>query len=632
MSGTQGSISVDKQKGNAPVIQFATRQQPPPPRTVSATVPAGPTVERPNRHASDTVLHDVQQARLEKKLAHTYTVDRLRQLRHDRELASNAVFQFHAEIQLYRRYIADSRRKRQVQQLDMPVLQHRIHAILLQLNVVTYQQVFNEILSLDVTSDVFVLSFVNVVFKQAVLNPSLALLYAMLSQNVMYVMKDTPYAANLKGLFRERCDEAFVVPKADTDKGTLILLRGVVIFAGHLLRQQMLDVRVLTDWENRLMQSGTVSSLGLALNLFLASGAVVAKNHQNVVDRLSEKVKAAKEAELEEPFKALQDMMHEGVETKEQNEKELMSPEMKKSPSVDKELGGKYGSLFKKSSSIPVDLSQLAGADDEEESMSSLVKQYFFNPEILEFLEGLERLNYKKGDGRVALDLLRAIVEQSSQNIMVVWQLIGELWRNGFYSEDELKDSLKTVATEAAGDQEKGRKLALIYAQLVNTELLTLDDFEELFAPLRSVWKVVIHTLFIQMDQLRGEWIDDILDSEFWRNAQFLGVDSMPEKLARLQEWELLSFLPQYEIAAQFLDSAKTGTLNIDFTSQDDLIDRHELAPIIFEVIASFDDNLMNKAASQLKSWFQPCSPGIPEMASRCGAKGAALAALLKQA
>ena len=567
----------------------------------------------------------------ELKSQRTYTIDQLKQHRHPRELASDSVFQFHAEIQLYRRYIAESRRKHVVQQqLDMPVLQHRINAILLQMNVTTYQQVFSEILSLGVESDNFVLSFVNVVFKQAVLNPPLALLYAMLSKNVRFVMQGTKYADSLNALFRERCDEAFVVPKADTDKGTLILLRGVVVFAGYLLRDGILDVQLLHVWTNMLMQSGSVHSLTLAVHMLRAIGTVAAQKHKPIIDRLAEKVKGAHDKELDELFASLVKELEGPSDETEQISRELKSPEMRKSPSVDRELGGKYGSLFKKSSSIPMELSQLAGDDEEEESLATLVNQYFYHPEFPEFMEGLERIGRKRGDGKMALDLLNVIMEQPEENIMVVWQLLAELWRSGFYGDDELKAALMKVAEESSGDERKGHKLALVYAQLVNAEIISLDDFEEVFAPLRSVWKTVVHTLFVQMDQLNGGCLDDILDNELWRNVQFLGVDTMPEKLARLQEWDLLSFLPQYDAAYAFWSSAKTGKLNTDFTTQDDIIDRHELAPIIFEVMVSFDDDLMARAASELKSWFQPCSPGIPDVASRCGEKGAALAALLK--
>ena len=626
----KGELVLKKKDGTVVVVdskQAHTGDAANPPEHV-----AGPQVQHGAPSKIEVVVSkEVEQQRLEKKKAHTYTIDQLRRARHDRELANGAVFQFHAEIQLYKRYLAGTRRNRVVQQLDMPALQHRINSILLQLNIDTFQQVFREILSLGIESDVFVLSFVNVVFKQAVLNPSLALLFSMLSANVWYVMKHTKYSGSLKDLFRERCEESFVVPKADTDKGTLILLRGIVIFAGHLLRDKMLGVDLLTNWAGKLLQSGTVSALGMLINLFLAGGVQITKEHQELVAKLEEKMKDNHDKELEGPYRSLMNMVHGSVAPMEQSEKELRSPEMKRSPSVDKELNGKYPSLFKKSSSIPVELSQLAGADDEEESMNSLVSQYFYNPDLQEFLEGLQRLKYEKGDGKVAVDLLRAIVSQPPDNIMVVWLLVLELWRNGFYDDNTLREAIKTVSKECAGDEEKGHKLTLIYAQLLTNEVLTFDEFSTLFADMVGVWRRMVRTLFMQLDQLRGEWLDDILESDFWRNLEFLGVDSILEKIQKLRDWELLSFLPQYELASSFIDSVNNGNFDFDFTSQEDIgIDHQEVAPVIFEVITTFDDKLQKTTVDKLKSWFKANSSLIPETAAKCGPKGAALAALLQ--
>ena len=84
------------------------------PDTASRPEPhvAGPQVEHdPHSKIEVVVSKEVEQQRIEKKKAHTYTIEQLRRARHDRELANGAVFQFHAEIQLYKRYLAGTRRK-----------------------------------------------------------------------------------------------------------------------------------------------------------------------------------------------------------------------------------------------------------------------------------------------------------------------------------------------------------------------------------------------------------------------------------------------------------------------------------------------------------------------------------------
>jgi hypothetical protein len=61
-----------------------------------------------------------------------YTIDQLKSLRHERELATPALFRYCTELQLYRRFLAvpPSRRARTITaHTDLPVLIHRIIAI-----------------------------------------------------------------------------------------------------------------------------------------------------------------------------------------------------------------------------------------------------------------------------------------------------------------------------------------------------------------------------------------------------------------------------------------------------------------------------------------------------------------------
>jgi hypothetical protein len=83
-------------------------------------------------------------------------------------LAIPALFQLHAELQLCKRFLAESHRSRTATPpVDMRIIQHRISTICLQLNRFSFDQVFSEIVALGSHTDTFLVSFVNVVFRQA---------------------------------------------------------------------------------------------------------------------------------------------------------------------------------------------------------------------------------------------------------------------------------------------------------------------------------------------------------------------------------------------------------------------------------------------------------------------------------
>jgi hypothetical protein len=205
-----------------------------------------------------------------------------------------------------------------------------------------------------------------------------------------------------------------------------------------------------------------------------------------------------------------------------------------------------------------------------------------------------------------------------------------DLLRTGYYGEAEVYAGLKSVAAESVSEGAKARKLVRIFAQLTAHEIASFDQFEELFEPLRAEWRGIVPEFLEQLDQLRGEWIDDILESEFWRNAKFLGVESIFDKIAKLKEWEMVGFLPQYEVACLFADSAQAGKMDPDLLFREDLgIDRKEIAPLIFEILAGLSE-IPPAAVPPLKRWFAKHQEIVRELAGRFGENGARVAALLQ--
>jgi hypothetical protein len=102
-----------------------------------ADPPPSPTIERPQHRKLETVtLHTPGMKTDPPTIQHepprdirtsTYTIDQLRAQRHDQDLAIPALFQLHAELQFYKRFLAESRRSRTATPpVDMRIIHHRI--------------------------------------------------------------------------------------------------------------------------------------------------------------------------------------------------------------------------------------------------------------------------------------------------------------------------------------------------------------------------------------------------------------------------------------------------------------------------------------------------------------------------
>ena len=590
-------------------------------------------VSKPKREPVDLKISpETQQQLLQRKQQHTYTIEQLKAQRHDRELTAPAVFQFYAELQLFKRYMSNSHKTRRGprKESDMPLLQHKINSILLHFNVNTFQYVFNEMVSLNIDDDVFVLSYVNVVFKQAVLNPSLALLFSMLSLNVSYVMKHTKFADKMKQLFKERCEESFVVPGDDTDKGMMILLRGIVTFAGHLLRDGMLEQQLLSKWADNLIKKGNKNSLMMLIDLLLAGGAALTTPNQAILNQLATKMSSVTDPELLERYNNLTEMIKSPMPAAEQTDRELRNPEMKHSPSVDKDLDGKYPSLFKRSSSIPVELSTLADPDNDENDIVSVVTKYLYNNDLSEASAKLDELNYQKNNQKTADDLLRAVVQQPPERQLVISELIISMLYNNYYDEEMLKKAIITIAKENPNDIEHGRKLSLIFAQLIAKEIVTFDDFETLFADMKSIWKHIIPSFFQENDRIFGEWIDEMMESDFWRQVRFVDATNINDKLNAVHEMDISDFFPHYDLAYLFRDKSKNGSDGTAVIIANENINKEYLAPVIFDLLLTFPDAQMESSAKKLKNYFSSVKGVFGELGEQNGERGHKLTSLLQ--
>lgn len=625
--------------------------QPPPPNQQHPNPPSHEplSISQPSKKPVDVQISpEVRQQNQLRKQAHTYTIEQLKAKKHDREFTSPALFQFYAELQLFKRFMSNNHKSRGLKQSDMPVLQHKINSILLQFNLDTFQKVFNDIMGLGVDSDVFVLSYVNVVFKQAVLNPVLALLFSMLSVNISYVMKHTEYAKRMRELFLERCQESFVVPKDDTDRGTIDLLRGIVTFAGHLLRDNMLPPQLLNDWANLLMKSGNKNSLMMLIDLLAAGGQALIMANQGILDQLKQKMSSITDKELLEHY-SNNDVIQSAVSPQEQTDLELQNPQMKHSPSMDKKLDEQYGTLFKRSSSIPLELCQLADNQNDQNDINSIVNDYLYNSDLSGAVSKLEELGYQKNDVKTAIDLLRAVVEQSSDKLLVISELVFELLYQEFYNNDMIKQAFNVVSKENPNDIEHGKKLVLVFAQLIWKEVVGFDDFQPLFESMKGIWQCIIPTFFQETDRLLGAYaIDEMMESDFWRQARFLDVDigiganananenkpiDIGTRLKRMHDMEVADFYPQFEVAYQFREKALAGSndkaASVILAHEVSNNDREDLLRLVFEVLLSFEEKQRIDLTGRLKNYFSHSKAVLPELAQKFGDNGKKLADLL---
>jgi hypothetical protein len=106
---------------------------------------------------------------------------------------------------------------------------------------------------------------------------------------------------------------------------------------------------------------------------------------------------------------------------------------------------------------------------------------------------------------------------------MVAAPCVLDVYRAGFYGEEDAQATVRAVAEECAGKAAKARKLVRVFAQFVAEDVASFDYFERLFKSLKGIWAGIAPEFLEQLDQIKGEWIDEIMESEFWKNAEFWG-------------------------------------------------------------------------------------------------------------
>jgi hypothetical protein len=623
-SGARPTIEIVRPDG-AVVIDSPPKGVPPIRPPPDARHPQSPTIQPPDRKGITlTFFADAQHQIEARRRNRTYSVEQLRARRHDRELTGSSVMQYHAELQLYRRFMAGPRRARVAHaHADMPVLQHRINAICLRLTISSCQAVLNDLLTLGIFSDVFALSYVNVVFKQAVMNPSSAVLYSMLSSSVAYVLKSSPFADRLRALFLERCEESFFIPKPDTDRNTVTLLRGIATFAGHLVRASIVPSKLLVDWSRRLLESGLETSIDLLITLLLASPA---DGTPGIADRLAERMKTITNRQVIDKYVAFLDLIHSDVPAAERDERELQNEQLKHSPSIDRDLDGDYAGLFKRSSSIPVELDQMADDGHEAPSMAAIVRRYFFDPQkdVAEFTADIQKLKYAPMQLRTSVDLINAILEQPSANQGVLFRLIVDLMGTMF-DEAQIAESVRVIAADA--DPKKSRKLAGLFANLVNAELAGAEQFEALFP---GRWQVAVPAFLRELEQLKGNAVEELFELEFWRSAPFLGVDAVTDKIAKLKEWDIISYFPHFDVVDRVAEAVANGHGDVGHVFKTVEHDENASTSLLFEMLTTMDSQKGKSAALQLKQWFRRHNQLVPDLARRFGDAGARAAALIQ--
>ena len=210
-----------------------------------------------------------------------------------------------------------------------------------------------------------------------------------------------------------------------------------------------------------------------------------------------------------------------------------------------------------------------------------------------------------------------------------------------------IKEAFKVVSSENPNDIEHGKKLVLVFAQLIWKEVVGFDDFQPLFESMKAIWQYIIPTFFQETDRLLGAYtIDEMMESDFWRQARFLDVDvgigsnaanqpnDIGTKLKKMHDMEVADFYPQFEIAYNFREKALNGNsekaADVILSNEASNSDKEELLRLVFEVLLSLNENQRNDLAQRLKGYFAQSKAILPELSEKFGDNGKKLADLLQ--
>jgi hypothetical protein len=297
------------------------------------------------------------------------------------------------------------------------------------------------------------------------------------------------------------------------------------------------------------------------------------------------------------------------LEAEVEHEMELQQPHMTHSPSFDKDLNQKYPSMFKKSTSVPLDLSAMA--DDD----ADLLTQYFFHPDAQKFID--------KYRGTFC-ELLRDICDQPDDRQSLVSQLVLEWARLKRLQSSEIRSNMRELCEKFVDNLNGGKKLVKIYAQLTNEEAVTYDDFEFIFEPVFGFYREIIPTLFASLNELSGDWSNDLIESEFWREIRFVEGKNIVERIDRMDEWKVLQYFPQFEVAHEFACKLKRNIVSVE-----NVLEENGMQVLMFEVLSCFEESKVVLVVDRLRSWFSPIMESVRELGSRFGSGGELVSKLL---
>lgn len=514
-----------------------------------------------------------------------------------------------------------------IQNFDNNSLYNRINSLLIQLNVNTFQSTFNGILSLGVNNEPFLQTYVNSVFKQAVINPSLSLLYSILSTNIASIMKRTKYGDRMQELFEKKCLESFYLPNETIDKWRLSLLHGVAIFTGNLARDYLIPRSIFTEWTQKLLQDGSVKSLGLLISLISAGGSSLIQDNK-LLDKLSSKVSDSNSSDLIETYNSFIQTFENEKSDEEQFSRHMKLLKLKQYPNDDNSCEEQNISLFTRSDSVPLKLSYMAS----KMTMDEIVFKYIENPSISEFTKLLDDNNFSKNSSRTATELLRSIVKQSDDKIADLLNMFCDITMYQYFNENQIKVAISNVSSENEKDIKVGKSLILVYCHLITEEMISFDDFESLFAPMKAIWAELIPFFFCEIDNQLGSWIEEMIEFDFWRDLKFINSDSAIKQMEILSEWNIIDIFPEYDIAYNYYLKLKCNnkSAGLIFDDIDMTIDNHKLIEILFEILLSLNESQMKAQGIRLKKYFNSFASEIPKILTKFGERGTKLIPLLQ--
>lgn len=241
--------------------------------------------------------------------------------------------------------------------------------------------------------------------------------------------------------------------------------------------------------------------------------------------------------------------------------------------------------------------------------MDELIEQYIQEQSSSPIASKLNQSHYSN-DLHLANDLLNSIIKQTNENLPLLDNLVNNLYFAGCFTEEQLKVAFFNITSVNETNENIGKALVHIYSLLIVDEILSFDDFEEMFFPMKNIWSMLIPYFFTDIDQRLGTWVDDMSESKFWNELQFIDSSSNIDIMEKLKAWNIIDLFPEFDIAYTFFERLNTSSdPSVILQTSDKMTINHEkLMQIIFDIVSSLKESQMEKIAQKLKTWFSPYS------------------------